>query len=221
MAAPSFVEDEEKRDMSGGPDVAITIQIGQSTEDPNRVYKLSEAIQNGMRYQRAIISQTAGATSWFSLYELVKVKPPDNYLDTEKPSAISFATVDETIDLIEKLLTSCGYAVKRRSGHWKNAVYLDVNKMTIDIGHMASLAFAEHEWEVSVMDYRTDARETAEEGGRYKVVEDDYYTPQTKPRHLPSLQEVSQYADEGEPTMITPVKKNAEFCGYRVSELDV
>ncbi|GLE06623.1 hypothetical protein PINS_up016017 [Pythium insidiosum] len=161
------------------PDVAaIRFVIEVADHDSNRVYKFSEACAEGHRYQHHVLKMPADPDSWFSLYELRKVGWPDPALHIDMSvREYQFASPDEAVLFIEQAFKACGYEARRRD-NFNDVVYLSIERMTTDMAFMLSLLAAEHEWETSILHYKTDRKQYA--NPKYFVIADDVHTPHTK-----------------------------------------
>ncbi|KAJ0392741.1 hypothetical protein P43SY_006021 [Pythium insidiosum] len=157
---------------------AIQFVIEIADHDSNRVYKFSEACAEGLRYQHHVLKMPANPDSWFSLYELRKVGWPDPALHIDMSvREYRFTTPEEAVLFIERAFKACGYEARHRD-NFNDVVYLNLERMTTDMAFMLSLLAAEHEWETSILHYKTDRKQYA--NPKYFVVADDVHTPQVK-----------------------------------------
>ncbi|KAJ0391681.1 hypothetical protein P43SY_001645 [Pythium insidiosum] len=165
---------------------AIRFVIDVADHDANRVYKFSEACAEGLRYQHHILKMPANPDSWFSLYELRKIGWPDPELQIDlSVREFVFPSPDEVVLFIEKALKACGYEARRRD-NFTDAVFINMERMVDDIRYMVSLLAAEHEWETSIIDYKTDRKQYT--NPKYFVIADEVKMSRpAQPRSLAQL----------------------------------
>ncbi|GLE04158.1 hypothetical protein PINS_up013069 [Pythium insidiosum] len=116
--------------------------------------------------------------SWFSLNELRKVGWPDPAVHIDMSvGEHQFPPPDEAVLFIEQAFKACDYEARRRD-NFNDVVYLGIERMATDMALMLSLLAAEHEWETSILLYKTDRKQYA--NPKYFVIADDIHTSHTK-----------------------------------------
>ena len=189
----------------------VHLRVGMSDYDTARVYRFSEAIQIGAQFQQLALKQCSDPESWFSLFELRKVGWPDPQMRrleaSDKAAEFHFESVDQAIKFMEDLFKHAGYEAVRRK-NFNDAAYMDPEGMAQDMAHMVATLVAEHDWETSVLYYRTKGEQYSPP--KYFIVEDKLHTPQTKvKRHTPK---VTDYVERTVPKLsAAPVEKRLDF----------